>query len=113
LPDTIRFWKTRIEKVDADATFAVVVMYGPSGCGKSSLLKAGLLPRLASHVLPIFIEATPNAADPSTARTINRIVSRICSLLPIEEKCCQSAALARCSKRLRWWIAIVTFQTPK
>ena len=47
LPDTIRFWKTRIEQTDADATFPVGVMYGPSGCGKSSLVKAGLLPHLA------------------------------------------------------------------
>ena len=47
LPDSIRFWKTRIEETDADNTFAVGLIYGPSGCGKSSLVKAGLLPRLA------------------------------------------------------------------
>ena len=32
---------------DPDATFSVGLIYGPSGCGKSSLVKAGLLPRLA------------------------------------------------------------------
>ena len=58
LPESIRFWKTRIEESDADRTFAVGLVYGPSGCGKSSLMKAGLLPRLASHVLPIYVEAT-------------------------------------------------------
>ena len=47
LPDSIRFWKTRIEETDADNTFAVGLIYGPSGCGKSSLVKAGLLPRLS------------------------------------------------------------------
>ena len=47
LPDSIRFWKTRIEEHDADSTFSVGLIYGPSGCGKSSLVKAGLLPRLA------------------------------------------------------------------
>ena len=47
LPDSIRFWKTRIEQTDADKTFRVGLIYGPSGCGKSSLVKAGLLPRLA------------------------------------------------------------------
>ena len=46
LPDSIRFWKTRIEETDPDKTFAVGLIYGPSGCGKSSLVKAGLLPRL-------------------------------------------------------------------
>ena len=63
LPDRIRFWKTRIEETDADATFPVGVMYGPSGCGKSSLVKAGLLPHLADHVLPVFVEATPNDTE--------------------------------------------------
>ncbi len=49
LPDSIRFWKTRIEEMDSDNTFSVGLMYGPSGCGKSSLVKAGLLPRLADR----------------------------------------------------------------
>ena len=44
LPDSIRFWKTRIEETDPENTFAVGLIYGPSGCGKSSLVKAGLLP---------------------------------------------------------------------
>ena len=35
----------------ADKTFRVGLIYGPSGCGKSSLVKAGLLPRLAGHVI--------------------------------------------------------------
>jgi serine/threonine protein kinase len=42
LPHSLRFWKTRIEETDADATFTVGLIYGPSGCGKSSLVKAGL-----------------------------------------------------------------------
>ena len=46
LPDSIQFWKRRIEPVDPDLTFKVGLIYGPSGCGKSSLVKAGLLPRL-------------------------------------------------------------------
>ena len=47
LPDSIRFWKRKIEQIDPDLTFKVGLIYGPSGCGKSSLVKAGLLPRLA------------------------------------------------------------------
>ena len=58
LPESIQFWKTRIEETDSDKTFTVGLIYGPSGCGKSSLVKAGLLPRLAGHVIPIFVEAT-------------------------------------------------------
>src|SRR5262249_7880068 len=41
------------------------LIYGPSGCGKSSLVKAGLLPRLAAHVIPVYVDAT---ADETEAR---------------------------------------------
>jgi serine/threonine protein kinase/formylglycine-generating enzyme required for sulfatase activity len=58
LPDSIRFWKTRIEETDAEQTFAVGLIYGPSGCGKSSLVKAGLLPRLAKSVTAVYTDAT-------------------------------------------------------
>src|SRR5205085_1459950 len=54
LPDSIRFWKRRVEEMDADSTFAVGLIYGPSGCGKSSLVKAGLLPRLSEKVIAIY-----------------------------------------------------------
>ncbi len=78
LPDSIRFWKTRIEETDPDNTFAVGLIYGPSGCGKSSLVKAGLLPRLAENVLPVFVEAT--AAETET-RLLNGLRKR-CPGLP-------------------------------
>ena len=48
LPDSIRFWKRKIEQIDPDLTFKVGLIYGPSGCGKSSLVKAGLCPGSAS-----------------------------------------------------------------
>ena len=63
LPDSIRFWKTHIEKMDADNAFSVGLIYGPSGCGKSSLVKAGLLPRLSGSVLPIYVEATGDETE--------------------------------------------------
>src|SRR5262249_2957488 len=63
LPDSIRFWKTRIEQVDPDQTFSVGLLYGPSGCGKSSLVKAGLLPRLAEHGRTIYVEATAEGTE--------------------------------------------------
>ena len=64
LPESIRFWKTRLEESDPDKTFAVGLIYGPSGCGKSSLVKAGLAPRLASHARVVYVEAT--GADTET-----------------------------------------------
>jgi serine/threonine protein kinase/formylglycine-generating enzyme required for sulfatase activity len=58
LPESIRFWKTRIESTDPDLAFAVGLIYGPSGCGKSSFVKAGLIPQLKrSAVIPLHVEA--------------------------------------------------------
>jgi hypothetical protein len=70
LPESLRFWKGKIEPIDADLTFKVGLIYGPSGCGKSSLVKAGLLPRLGQHVLPVYVEAT---AEETEARLLKGI----------------------------------------
>ncbi len=78
LPDSIRFWKTRIEETDADNTFSVGLIYGPSGCGKSSLVKAGLLPRLAEPVLAVYLEAT---AGETEARLLHGLRKRCPALL--------------------------------
>lgn len=67
LPDSIRFWKTNIEEMDSDKTFSVGLIYGPSGCGKSSLVRAGLLPRLSSDVVAVYVEA---AAEETEARLL-------------------------------------------
>jgi hypothetical protein len=72
LPDTLRFWKTRIEEINPERTFRVGLLYGPSGSGKSSLVKAGLLPRLADHVLRVFVEATPNDTEARLLAGIRR-----------------------------------------
>jgi serine/threonine protein kinase/formylglycine-generating enzyme required for sulfatase activity len=78
LPDSIRFWKARVEETDPDLTFAVGLIYGPSGCGKSSLVKAGLLPRLLPHVLPVYVEAT---AEETEARLLKGL-RKVCPDLP-------------------------------
>ena len=78
LPDSLRFWKRRIEETDPDQTFSVGLLYGPSGCGKSSLVKAGLLPRLAEHVQAVYVEATP---DETEARLLKGLRKR-CPELP-------------------------------
>jgi eukaryotic-like serine/threonine-protein kinase len=80
LPDSIQFWKRKIEQIDPDLTFKVGLIYGPSGCGKSSLVKAGLLPRLGKQVLPVYIEATP---DETEAR-LQKGLCKVCPELPRE-----------------------------
>jgi len=73
LPDSIRFWKTRIEETDAEKTFSVGLICGPSGCGKSSLVKAGLLPHLSGDVIAVYVEST--AAETET-RLLNGLRKR-------------------------------------
>jgi formylglycine-generating enzyme required for sulfatase activity len=72
LPDTIHFWKRRIEATDPDQTFSVGLVYGPSGCGKSSLVKAGLLPRLADHVIPIYVEGTAQDTETRLLKALRK-----------------------------------------
>ena len=78
LPEAVRFWKRRIEETDPDRTFPVGLLYGPSGCGKSSLVRAGLLPRLAPHVRPVAVEAT---AEGTEAR-LGKAVAKRCPGVP-------------------------------
>ncbi|MCA9183402.1 MAG: hypothetical protein KDA51_18205, partial [Planctomycetales bacterium] len=40
-----------------DPVVPVGLLYGPSGCGKSSLVRAGILPRLDSHITSLIINA--------------------------------------------------------
>lgn len=78
LPDSIRFWKERLEANDPDDTSPVCLIYGPSGCGKSSLVKAGLLPRLAERVRTIYLEATFSGTE---TRLLSAVRKR-CTALP-------------------------------
>ncbi len=73
LPDSLRFWKARIEEKESERTFSVGLICGPSGCGKSSLVKAGLLPRLADDVLAVYLEAT---AEETETRLLNGLRKR-------------------------------------
>ncbi|HZW33485.1 MAG TPA: serine/threonine-protein kinase, partial [Isosphaeraceae bacterium] len=77
LPESLRFWKTRIESTDPDRTFRVGLIYGPSGCGKTSLVQAGLLPRLGKHVLPVSIEATAGETEPRLLRGLRRVCPEV------------------------------------
>lgn len=72
LPESLRFWKSRLEQTDSDKTFSVGLLYGPSGCGKSSLVKAGLLPRLSPAVQAIYVEATPEETEKRILTALNK-----------------------------------------
>jgi serine/threonine protein kinase/formylglycine-generating enzyme required for sulfatase activity len=77
LPESLRFWKSRIETTNPDGTFPVGLLYGPSGCGKSSLVKAGLLPKLARQVTTVYVEA---AAEGTEARLLKGLRRQVADL---------------------------------
>jgi formylglycine-generating enzyme required for sulfatase activity len=97
LPESIRFWKGRIEGAGAEGAFCVGLIYGPSGCGKSSLVKAGLLPRLSPHVVPVYVEAT--APGETTARLLAGLRRR-CPDLLAEASLAEALAALRRGGRL-------------
>lgn len=72
LPDSIRFWLTRIAETDPNQAFSVGLIYGPSGCGKSSFVRAGLLPSLPMNVAPVYIEATPEDTEARLLKGLRR-----------------------------------------
>jgi formylglycine-generating enzyme required for sulfatase activity len=91
LPEGLRFWKARVEQTDPDRTFPVGLLYGPSGCGKSSLVKAGLLPRLAPHVSPVYVEAAPGGTE---ARLLRGLLKH-CPDLPSDLALAEAVAALR------------------
>ena len=97
LPESLRFWKSRIEMSDPEKTFNVGLIYGPSGCGKSSLVRAGLLPRLAKQVLTIYIEAT---LDQTEAKLLKGL-KKVCPDLPTSAGLVNSLAAIRKGRFLR------------
>ncbi len=97
LPESLRFWKSRIEITDPEKAFKVGLIYGPSGCGKSSLVKAGLLPRLSMHILSVFIEATPE----ETEYRILKSLRKACPDLPTGLGLIDSLAAVRKGRILR------------
>jgi len=85
LPESVRFWKMRVEETDPALTFKVGLLHGPSGCGKSSFLKAGLIPRLSSHVKSVFVEATAIDTEVRLLSGLRRALPDIPRDLPLAE----------------------------
>ena len=85
LPDSIHFWKTRIEELDPEKTFKVGAIFGPSGCGKQSLIKAGLLPRLSKSVIPVYVEATAGETEARLLRGLRKHIPTLGGNLDLYE----------------------------
>jgi hypothetical protein len=74
LPESVRFWKSRIEETASESTFSVGLVYGPSGCGKSSLIRAGVIPQLDRNVTAVYVEATPHDTESRILRAVEAAV---------------------------------------
>ncbi|MDB5342461.1 MAG: serine/threonine protein kinase [Schlesneria sp.] len=70
LPDSIRSWKARLDIADPGLVPPIAVLYGPSGCGKSSFVRAGLLPRLGSHIVHAYVDACGQDVELRLLRTL-------------------------------------------
>jgi serine/threonine protein kinase len=73
LPDSVHFWKQRIESSNPETNFAVGLIYGPSGCGKSSFVKAGLLPRVDDRIASVYVEATREDTEARLTKGLRRV----------------------------------------
>jgi serine/threonine protein kinase/formylglycine-generating enzyme required for sulfatase activity len=83
MPESVRFWKHQIEERDPSITFSVGLMYGPSGCGKTSLVRAGVLPRLAAHVRCVYVEAAAENTEQRLQTAIARALPALSPGLPL------------------------------
>ncbi len=72
IPDSINFWVNRIESHSSETTFRIGVLMGPSGSGKSSLMRAGVLPMVASTATAIYVEARPNDLEADLLKSIRQ-----------------------------------------
>ncbi|MFM8399528.1 MAG: ATP-binding protein, partial [Pirellula sp.] len=74
LPESVAFWKKRIEQNDPDKTFSVGIINGPSGSGKSSLVKAGIIPQLDNSIIAIHVDAT---AEDNESRLLHGLQRKV------------------------------------
>jgi len=93
LPPSINFWRERIESDELAQQMPVGLLSGPSGCGKSSLMKAGILPRLRTSVIAVYLEATQEDTESrllsalrSALRKSGRTIPESLSLVEVMER---------------------------
>lgn len=74
IPDSVWFWKLRIESHEPESTFRVGMLVGESGSGKSSLVRAGILPVLDEKVRVVYLESQPEDLDKRLLGQLTRVI---------------------------------------
>ncbi len=77
IPESVRFWKNKIESQSSEKPFQVGLLYGPSGCGKTSLLKAGILPVLSPLIKYVYVEAADGYTEQRLKHGLLRVLDGI------------------------------------
>ena len=77
LPESIKFWKSRIESRQTSNPFKAGLLIGPSGCGKSSFVLAGLLPQLNERIRVVYLKATPDKTEASLLTALSAQFNQI------------------------------------
>jgi serine/threonine protein kinase/formylglycine-generating enzyme required for sulfatase activity len=73
MPESVHFWKDRIQAAGGEKAISTGILFGPSGGGKSSFVKAALIPQLdAARVLPLLVETTPLGTEPRIEAALRR-----------------------------------------
>lgn len=90
IPDSVWFWKLRIESHDTEQAFRVGLLVGESGSGKSSMIRAGVLPVL-KDVNTIVLES--RAGD--LAERLRRRLEQVADIGPLGDDVQQALVTVR------------------
>ncbi len=72
LPESVEFWRSRIEGHSGEECFRLGMLFGPSGSGKTSLIREGLLPVLSERISSIYIEATSDKTETTLLKCLQK-----------------------------------------
>ncbi|MEZ6094592.1 MAG: protein kinase [Pirellulaceae bacterium] len=77
IAESIRFWASRVDAMEQVEPIPFGLIYGPSGCGKSSYVRAGLLPILSNHVVPVYVDCTTDDLSARAAECVRREIDDV------------------------------------
>lgn len=85
VPQSVQFWKDRIDVRGPREPFRVGLLYGPSGSGKSTFLHSGLLPLLSKNVIVVYLETHPSGTEQRLRRALRRAFPELVETLTLPE----------------------------